>query len=289
MPLSTANTPAANFGNAQLLATAAELAYYPADVGVPKYQEQLGLKTQLISVDNTQAYVGGDAGTLVVAFRGSQSPTSLDGVKDWLLTNANNFLIVPEGRIGTDFMAAGVGARFHRGFMEALAEIWEPLVAAVQAEQDANERPLFVCGHSLGGALALLASWRFQRQFLPVFQLCTYGAPMVGNAAAVAAIDKEFAGRILRFVDAPDLVPRLPMISLIANAYGHCQREIALDSGLAAGAGNALELIALLAKETADGVLNATLHDKLWALVNSRLTAHDVVNYRGLIAKCEPR
>jgi triacylglycerol lipase len=289
MPLSEANTPAANFANAQLLATATELAYLPAEQGVTRYREELGLKAQLISVDNTQAYVAGDEQSLVVAFRGSQSPTSLDGVKDWLLTNANNFLIVPEGRIGTDFIAAGVGARFHRGFMEALAEVWDPLVAAVQAEQDAKERPLFVCGHSLGGALALLAAWRFQRQFLSVFQVYTYGAPMVGNAAAVAAFDKEFAGRIFRFVDAPDLVPRLPMMSLVANVYGHCQREIALDSGLAAGAGSALELIALLAKETADGVLNATLHDKLWALVQTRLVAHDVVNYRGLIAKCEPR
>ncbi len=56
-----------------------------------------------------------------LAFRGSQSPTSLEGFKDWLLTNANNLLVIPEWRIGTDFAAAGVGARFHRGFLEALA------------------------------------------------------------------------------------------------------------------------------------------------------------------------
>jgi len=57
---------------------------------------------------------------LVVAFRGSQAPNTLDGLKDWLLTNANDYLILPEGQIGTDFAAAGVGAQFHRGFMEAL-------------------------------------------------------------------------------------------------------------------------------------------------------------------------
>ena len=58
-------------------------------------------------------------------------PTTLDGLKDWLLTNANNYLILPSGRAGTDFAAAGVGARFHRGFLEALEMVWEPLLAAM--------------------------------------------------------------------------------------------------------------------------------------------------------------
>ena len=80
-------------------------------------------------MSNTQVYVAQNDKVLVVAFRGSQAPNTLDGLKDWLLTNANNYLILPEGQIGTDFAAAGVGARFHRGFMEALHVIWEPLLA----------------------------------------------------------------------------------------------------------------------------------------------------------------
>ena len=80
------------------------------------------MKARLISVDNTQVYVAENDHSIVVAFRGSEAPTTLDGLKDWLLTNANNYLICPKDEAGTDFAAAGVGARFHKGFLEALAD-----------------------------------------------------------------------------------------------------------------------------------------------------------------------
>ena len=126
--------------NALYLAQACSLAYDDEDKAVPNFRDQLGLKARLISVDNTQVYLAENDKALVVAFRGSQAPTTLDGLKDWLLTNANNYLILPEGRIGTDFAAAGVGARFHRGFMEALHVIWEPMFAGVTKALE-SERP----------------------------------------------------------------------------------------------------------------------------------------------------
>jgi len=164
MPLDC--TIAGDLANARFLTKACELAYLPEPEGAAAFGAVLGMTARLLSVDNTQAYVASDDQSVVVAFRGSQSPKSLDGFKDWLLTNANNLLVVPEGRAGTDFAAAGVGARFHRGFLEALAEIWDPLHGAVRKALEVNDRPLWVTGHSLGGAIALLAAWRFQQQFV---------------------------------------------------------------------------------------------------------------------------
>src|SRR5262249_25222686 len=108
MPLELCEDAFGDPRNAQALAVASELAYMPQAEGGPAYKEQLGLEATLISIKNTQAYVALNDKHIVVAFRGTESPTTLDGLQDWLVTNAANFLILPEGRMGTDFAAAGV-------------------------------------------------------------------------------------------------------------------------------------------------------------------------------------
>lgn len=263
-------------GHAHYLGTACDIAYQPSSTGTPNYRKTLNLSTRLISVDNTQAYVGENVGSIVVAFRGSQSPTSIDGFKDWLLTNARNFLVLPEGRIGTDFAAAGVGARFHRGFMEALAEVWDPLYATVDEAMRRQERPLWITGHSLGGAIALLAAWRLHQKFIPIHQICTFGAPMVGNAAAAEAYHREFPGKIVRYVDFGDMVPRLPTMSLLNNHYDHVQREIVVGRE---GDRSADGFLASIAEQTPDGEVNERAADSLWGELHSGIEAHLMDNY----------
>jgi predicted lipase len=246
------------------------------------------LDAHLISADNTQVYVGENDQALIVAFRGSQAPTTLDGVKDWLLTNANNYLILPEGRSGTDFAAAGVGARFHRGFLEALEMVWEPLSAKVDAALKVKDRPLRVTGHSLGGALALLAAWRFQRNFLPVCEVVTFGGPMIGNEAASKAFEQEFPGKIHRYVDIEDVVPLLPSVSLVANAYSHCQSEVSLTADQAATAAAALTVLRSTGETGSEDVLTAAKMDEVWGTVKGRIAAHLIANYQTRIqSKCE--
>jgi hypothetical protein len=275
MPLDS--SVAGSVDNARLLAKACELAYRDEAEAAAGFQSALGLSARLISVDNTQAYLASDDHSLVVAFRGSQSPKNLDGFKDWLLTNANNLLVVPEGRAGTDFAAAGVGARFHRGFLEALAEIWEPLHAAVREALDASERPLWVTGHSLGGAIALLAAWRLQRQFVPVQEVVTFGAPMIGNAAAAQAFEREFPDRIFRYVDVEDPVPLLPTVSLAANTYCHCRNEVPLQGP---DARSFVDTLGALGRTAVDGLLSASIADEVWGLLRQRIAAHLIPNYQ---------
>lgn len=43
----------------------------------------------------------------------------------------------------TDLAAAGVGARFHQGFVNAIADIWQPVLASVEVEMKKAERPLW--------------------------------------------------------------------------------------------------------------------------------------------------
>ncbi len=271
--------------NALFLAQACSLAYLDEPEAAPKFRDQLGLEARLISVGNTQVYIAQNDKAVVAAFRGSQAPTSLDGLKDWLLTNANNYLIIPEGRIGTDFAAAGVGARFHRGFMEALAEIWDPLLEAVTEATSSGDRPLWVTGHSLGGALALMAAWRLQRNFIAVHEIVTFGAPMVGNDAAARAFEQEFAGKIFRFVNLEDPVPLLPSISLVANCYAHCQAEVPM----AGAAASALDTLKESAGSAMGQLVEAAHIDRVWNAVQSHIAAHFIDHYQERVQeRCGP-
>jgi hypothetical protein len=267
--------------NAQFLALASELAYMAEAEGAEAFRSQLGLEARLFSVGNTQAYVATNDEHIVVAFRGTESPTSIDGLKDWLLSDALNLLILPEGDLGTDYVAAGVGARFHQGFMKALADIWDPLYEAVAAERKKSDRPVWLTGHSLGGALAVLAAWRFKRKFVPVHQIYTFGGPMVGNDVAAKAIDRELAGKIFRYVNLPDPIPMLPSVSLVANHYAHCESEVSL--------GAAAESFAAVFKEqagkTVDSLLNASLIEDIWKSLQGRVSAHFMDSYRKLVAE----
>jgi hypothetical protein len=274
------DSPPGDTRSARFLARACELAYKGEPDGPNHYRSELGLEAKLISVGNTQVYVCQNERAVIVAFRGSESPLTFDGLKDWLLTNAYDLLILPEGRIGTDFAAAGVGARFHKGFMQALADIWDPLFAAVDAAIQQKERPLWVTGHSLGGALALLAAWRFQRQFIAVHQVYTFGAPMVGNAEAANAFGREFAGRVFRYQDEPDPVPLLPTFSLMANSYTHCPTGVGFGTTIEP----AKQLFEKVSAQAADGHVNASVADELWGLFRQRFEAHSMANYLARLA-----
>jgi triacylglycerol lipase len=289
MSMALDNSAAGNPRNALFLAKACDLAYYSEPEGPTRFRSELGLEAKLISVDNTQVYVAENDAAIVVAFRGSEAPSTLDGLKDWLLTNANNYLILPEGKSGADFAAAGVGTRFHRGFLDALEMIWEPLLTATDQALKTKERPLWVTGHSLGGALALLAAWRFQRNFLSVHEIITFGAPMIGNDAAAKAFEQEFSGKIFRFVDFEDLVPHLPSVSLLANAYTHCLNEVSLTAAEAAAAAVAgFDALKQSAGTAAEGGHDPAMVDQLWGMVQGRIASHMIANYQSRVeAKCK--
>jgi pimeloyl-ACP methyl ester carboxylesterase len=272
--------PLGNRDSACFLCEASALAYLAEAGGMPAFRSLLGLEARLFSVDNTQAWLGVDEANVVVAFRGTESPTTLDGLKDVLLTDAMNLLVVPEGRLGHDLSAAGVGARFHKGFVDAIAAVWGPLMAAVEAEMKVCDRPLWITGHSLGGALALLAAWLFKRRFVPVHEVCTFGAPMIGNREACAAFDREFAGRIFRYVNGRDPVPKLPTMSLVANEFLHVNQERLLGTDPMTGV---VEMLGAAAAKAVGGLLTGGLVDEAWGHVNAEVASHFLDRYRELL------
>ena len=75
----------------------------------------------------------------------------------------------------------------HTGFREEFDRIWP----AVQAYVTANPtRPLFVTGHSLGGAIATLVALALKKELGRDVSLVTFGSPRVGDKTFVREFDR---------------------------------------------------------------------------------------------------
>lgn len=95
----------------------------------------------------------------------------------------------------------------HRGFLRAFNAVkWE------LPQHVPNDRPFFICGHSLGGALAALAALELAENHDADPILYTYGQPLVGDAALAIRISEACNGRWYRFTNADDIVPEVPRL-----------------------------------------------------------------------------
>ena len=106
-----------------------------------------------------------------------------------------------------------LGGKVHSGFAQALQEIW-PEISPELAPLD--EYKLLFTGHSLGAAMATLASTLQKPK-----SLYTFGSPRVGDQAFVdllQGLDNH------RYVDCCDLVARLPPEDVLG--YTHIPGKI---------------------------------------------------------------
>jgi len=126
------------------------------------------------------------------------------------------------------------GCGIHAGFAEALESVREKTLAGIfQAAHACKGRPrLWLTGHSLGGALAMLFAWgvaeRYRRQ--PFSGVYTFGQPRVGNAVFRARYEASgLLGQTFRVVHSADIVPHVPFLP---GCYRHAGHEIFFsDSG----------------------------------------------------------
>lgn len=184
--------------NALTLAELAAAVYLPPDA----LNHEVAPFEPVRSFDclGTTAVVLRSAVSAIVSFRGTE--LALD---DWYT----------DARIRrVRFAIGGVHlGGVHLGFREALAVV-EDDVMAVLATPELRDRPLWLTGHSLGGALAVLLAARLRVMGRPIQGVYTFGQPRVGNYALAATLDQLLAGRHFRLVNGNDPVPRVPPKSL---------------------------------------------------------------------------
>ena len=89
-------------------------------------------------------------------------------------------------------------AYVHQGFQILFDRIW-PLLEPLLRDQP---RPLFITGHSLGAALALMSAARMRPEVL-----YTFGSPRVGNPAFTAGVSGFPHYRVVHHCDIVTLLP----------------------------------------------------------------------------------
>ncbi len=186
-------------------------AWWLAELSLLAYNEPDEIASELGKVDITlakplkgkitQGFVAERDDCVIVALRGTELfvprrdqdlRLALQAIRGTIVDS------VTDARFGLVEAPDPARGRIHAGFLAALDEIFGDL-----RDLPLRGRALWLTGHSLGGALAILAAAR-----LPagrVQGVYTFGAPSVGDAR----FGKAFPARSVRFVHGSDWVTRL--------------------------------------------------------------------------------
>jgi hypothetical protein len=142
---------------------------------------------------DTQAFLVRARDYAILAFRGTEITKRQDVKTDVAATRVS----IIEGRV-------------HTGFIQAYKSIEKQIEASIEK---VKELPLYITGHSLGAALATIATQYLERNHLIRDQIAacyTFGSPRVGNNE----FDREFRSAIYRVVNTTDIVTIVPLLAM---------------------------------------------------------------------------
>jgi hypothetical protein len=154
---------------------------------------QMAYAESTLSSDLNHILIAGN----VIAFRGTQ------GFNDYL----------SDGKFA-------LSDHIHEGFRLAYNST-EIALTKVLNDWDLD-RPLFFTGHSLGGALSVIAGRQFAHVF-PQLRVYTFGQPRVGDHEFANDCDGRLINAHFRFVNQDDIVPHVPLFP-----FHHSGAEILL-------------------------------------------------------------
>ncbi|MBV1892736.1 MAG: lipase family protein [Ilumatobacteraceae bacterium] len=187
-----------------LFAEISMLSYLRHDEAQPVFSSVGFTSVEYIERDGAQVYLLGTEDDLVVACRGTE-PNEWNDIK----ADANAL---------TD-LAETVG-RVHRGFKREVDDIW-PVVETSLLD---DERTVWFCGHSLGGAMATICASRADHMDPgPMLsEVHTFGSPRVGTKRYINNHEVQH----VRWVNNNDIVARVPPRWF---GYGHTGTLMYLD------------------------------------------------------------
>jgi len=170
---------------------------------------------------NTQFFALCDSRKIIIAFRGTQTDNPRDKIED--IQTDIDIVQVPFRGMG----------KVHRGFSRALESVWPAVLKILHSFDPEHKKKLWLTGHSLGGALAMLAfstlyfrhqdedtHWWAENVFL-----YTFGQPRVGDKTFAAHLSALARKRIYRVVNNKDPITFIPFL----KGYKHVGRRVYIN------------------------------------------------------------
>jgi pimeloyl-ACP methyl ester carboxylesterase len=186
--------PGFTWQNALSMAIASERAYLRTRGEIRRETEgKWGFhQTRYFDKEHSQGFVTWDDEVVVLAYRGTET-----NFGDWM----RNINVVPRTINGLGSLHSG----FHYGFSIIESDV---RAALIEANPQRNKQ-LWITGHSLGGALSIIAGAVFRNDYR-IAGVYTYGQPK----AVVSGIQDIYRNHLRnvyhRFVNNLDIVPRVP-------------------------------------------------------------------------------
>lgn len=180
--------PGFSWLKAYALASASKLTYASPTEMQRVLHQRWRMGGRVFSIGDTQGFVATGDRVSIVAFRGTE------GLGDWL----HNIDI-----LGTDFPPTG--GRVHGGFVRAWSVVGDLVRRALDEGQG---RTVWFTGHSLGGAIAVLAA-AAEAARKPA-GVVTFGQPRLLDRTGARTIANLFGQDYVRIVNDTDVVARVP-------------------------------------------------------------------------------
>lgn len=160
-----------------------------------------------IDIGKVEAHIGELGKNIVIVFRGS------DSFEDWV----DNL----------DFRKTdiGNGIKVHVGFWSQIEAITESIFHELN-DRDTS-KSIYITGHSLGGVLATLLSYKFWMLF-KIKGCVTFGSPRVGNKKFQKVFNKRIkASR--RYVNREDTICKVPTVWM---GFKHVKNKVRIGQKL---------------------------------------------------------
>lgn len=180
---------AADWPAAEVLASVSKLSYLRPIEAERSYRALGFRRTRPFHYKSLGGYVVSEDDVAVVAFQGT------DDLSEWIVNLDSLSYYTPHGDM-------------HEGYHRAYQHL-KPQVLKLLEESQA--RKIWITGHSLGGALALICAYDLiTEEKIQPHGLMTFGQPMVADKYLAHHMDHLLLGRYVHFVNEQDIVPRLP-------------------------------------------------------------------------------